>query len=252
MMPAPGESAFVPEWPAPSGVRALVTTRRGGFSDGAWRSFNLAFHVHDDPDAVQANRDKLARISGLAPDAFHWLEQVHGNRVLRVPAMEASPVADAAWTDQSGQACVVMTADCLPVLFCDDQACRVAVAHAGWRGLAAGVLEATLAVFPDPARVLAYLGPAIGPSAFEVGDEVRAAFTADDPDAAFHFRRASSLGESWYADLYGLARQRLEAAGITRVFGGCACTFSDEADFFSHRRDGVTGRMASLIWLDSA
>ncbi|MEQ6886218.1 peptidoglycan editing factor PgeF [Salicola sp. Rm-C-2C1-2] len=252
MRPVSDESAFLPEWPAPPGVHALVTTRRGGVSEGPWQSFNLGVHVHDAPAAVRANRAKLARISGLAQDAFHWLEQVHGNRVVRVPAMEATPVADAAWTDQPGQACAVMTADCLPVLFCDDQASRVAVAHAGWRGLAAGVLEAALGVFPEPARVLAYLGPAIGPAAFEVGDEVRTTFTADDPEAAFHFQPASSLGETWYADLYGLARQRLETAGVTRIFGGCACTFSDEADFFSYRRDGTTGRMASLIWLDNA
>ncbi|WP_077529099.1 peptidoglycan editing factor PgeF [Vreelandella utahensis] len=246
------ESAFVPDWPAPAGVRSLVTTRRGGFSTGPWHSFNLGFHVKDDLSAVRANRAKLARISGLVPAAFHWLEQVHGNRVVPVPAVEQTPVADAAWTDQWGQACVVMTADCLPVLFCDDRATRVAVAHAGWRGLAAGVLESALGVFPDPSRVLAYLGPAIGPSAFEVGDEVRATFTAEDPEAEGHFRPASPLGETWYADLYGLARQRLETAGVNHVFGGSACTFWDEADFFSYRRDGTTGRMASLIWLDNA
>ncbi|MGM0451024.1 MAG: peptidoglycan editing factor PgeF [Pseudomonadota bacterium] len=252
MRPDPDESAFVPEWPAPERVRSLITTRRGGVSQGPWHSFNLGVHVNDDPSAVQANREKLLRMSGLGVGAVHWLEQVHGNRLVRVPAVEATPVADAAWTDQPGQACVAMTADCLPVLFCDTSATRVAVAHAGWRGLAAGVLESALHVFPDPSQVIAYLGPAIGPSAFEVGDEVRAAFTADDPDADFHFQPASSLGETWYADLYGLARQRLETAGVTRVFGGCACTFSDEADFYSFRRDGTTGRMASLIWLDSA
>lgn len=252
MRPDLDESAFVPDWPAPEGVRSLVTTRRGGVSQGAWHSFNLGLHVNDDATAVHANREKLLRMSGLASDSVHWLEQVHGNRLVGVPAVESVPVADAAWTDQQGQACVVMTADCLPVLFCDASATRVAVAHAGWRGLAAGVLESALQVFPDPSQVMAYLGPAIGPSAFEVGDEVRAAFTADDPDAGFHFQSASTLGETWYADLYGLARQRLETAGVARVFGGCACTFSDEADFYSYRRDGVTGRMASLIWLDSA
>ncbi|MFO7788451.1 MAG: peptidoglycan editing factor PgeF [Halospina sp.] len=252
MIMASDDSTFVPDWPAPAGVRSLVTTRRGGSSGGPWHSFNLGFHVNDDPAVVRATRAKLARISGLAPGAFHWLEQVHGNRVVRVPAVEQTPVADAAWTDRRGQACVVMTADCLPVLFCDDRATRVAVAHAGWRGLAAGVLESALGVFPDPSRVLAYLGPAIGSSAFEVGDEVRATFTAEDPEAGLHFYAASPLGETWYADLYGLARQRLETAGVNRVFGGSACTFSNEADFFSYRRDGTTGRMASLIWLDNA
>lgn len=252
MRPEPDESAFVPEWPAPPNVRSLVTTRRGGVSGGPWHSFNLGLHVGDDIASVRANREKLDRMTRLEPGAVQWLEQVHGNRLVRVPAVEETPVADAAWTDQPGQACVVMTADCLPALLCDTRGTRVAVAHAGWRGLAAGVLEAALAVFPETAEVLVYLGPAIGPSAFEVGDEVREAFIGDDPDAEFQFRPASSLGETWYADLYGLARQRLETAGVTRVFGGCACTFSDEADFFSYRRDGTTGRMASLIWLDGA
>ena len=246
------DEGFEPEWPAPRGVRALITTRRGGFSVGPWQGFNLGFHVGDDPGAVEANRQHLGALTGRRPEQLHWMEQVHGVHRAQAPFMASCPAADAAWTSHRGEACVVMTADCLPVLMCDDNASRVAVAHAGWRGLASGVLESAAAVFPEPASVLAYLGPAIGPSAFEVGDEVRQVFIEKDMDAGVHFRPASALGESWFADLYGLARHRLEALGISRIFGGCACTFSDEADFFSYRRDGTTGRMASLIWLDDA
>lgn len=246
------EGTFIPEWPAPASIGARITTRRGGYSEGPWRSFNLGTHVGDDPEAVRANRRRLHEYLGVAPRQVHWMEQIHGTRVVRVPTAESPPAADAAWTDQPGEVCVVMTADCLPVLFCDNAGNRVAVAHAGWRGLVSGVLENALHVFDRPESVLAYLGPAIGPSAFEVGDEVRSAFMQVDPEAEFHFRSASSLNETWFADLYGLARQRLNALGVQRVYGGCACTFSDEADFFSYRRDGTTGRMASMIWLDGA
>ncbi|TDT37134.1 hypothetical protein DES49_3086 [Halospina denitrificans] len=246
------EGFFVPEWPAPATVGSLITTRRGGCSDGPWRSFNLGTHVGDDPAAVRANRQRLYDHLGVNARQVYWMEQVHGTRLVRVPSVESQPAADAAWTDQPGEVCIVMTADCLPVLFCDESGSRVAVAHAGWRGLVSGVLESAAQVFDRPESVMAYLGPAIGPSAFEVGDEVRRAFMETDPAAEFHFRSASSLNESWFADLYGLARQRLNAIGIERVFGGCACTFSDEADFFSYRRDGTTGRMASMIWLRGA
>ena len=246
------DACFEPDWPAPAGVRSLITTRHGGFSDGPWRSFNLGLHVGDDPASVNANRQRLYAIVGRRPEQIHWMEQVHGTRRVHVPAVESVPSADAAWTEIRGEACVVMTADCLPVLMCDDEASRVAIAHAGWRGLAAGVLDAAAAVFEKPESVIVYLGPAIGPSAFEVGDEVRQTFMETDPQAEWHFRPASSLSESWFADLYGLARSRLALLGIYRIFGGCACTFSDEANFYSYRRDGTTGRMASLIWLEDA
>lgn len=248
------EGFFVPEWPVPANVRAVITTRRGGFSDGPWRSFNMGVHVDDDQAHVSANRHHLRQAIGLAPEQIHWMEQVHGTRLVRVPPMETCPVADAAWTDLPGNACVVMTADCLPVLLCDSQGRRVAAAHAGWRGLAAGVLEKTVDAFPDPSDVLAYLGPAIGPEAYEVGDEVRESFMAADPAAESCFKPASPespSGRTWYADLYGLARQRLSAAGVGQVFGGDFCTFRDAADFYSYRRDGKTGRTASLIWLDA-
>ena len=246
------EGFFEPEWPAPASVGSLITTRRGGVSEGPWRSFNLGTHVGDDPSAVSANRQRLYDTLGVTPGNVHWMEQVHGTRLVRVPSVETLPAADAAWTDQPGEVCIVMTADCLPVLFCDEAGSRVAIAHAGWRGLLSGVLESAAQVFGRPESVMVYLGPAIGPSAFEVGDDVRSAFLETDPEADFHFRSASSLNESWFADLYGLARQRLNAIGIQRVYGGCACTFSDEADFFSYRRDGTTGRMASMIWLRDA
>lgn len=234
-----------PDWPAPPAVRACTTTRRGGVSHGPWESLNLGDHVDDDPAAVAANRARLAAALGL-PNEPRWLSQVHGTRV-RMPD-DADVCADACIEDRPGQVCVVMTADCLPVLLCNRAGTRVAAAHAGWRGLLAGVLEHTLARFDGrPQDILAWLGPAIGPRAFEVGDEVRDAFVADDPRAAASFVAHGS--GHWFADLYGLARLRLARSGVTAVSGGDHCTFSDPRRFFSYRRDGITGRMASLIWL---
>jgi len=234
-----------PDWPAPSVVRACSTSRVGGVSLGAWQGLNLGDHVDDDPAAVAKNRELLAARLGL-PAEPHWLSQVHGTQV-RLPG-ETPACADACFEDRPGHVCVVMTADCLPVLFCNTAGTRVAAAHAGWRGLLAGVLENTVARFDDPRdRVLAWLGPAIGPAAFEVGEEVRDAFVAESQSAGRHFR-AHGPGY-WLADLYGLARDRLAAAGVEQVSGGELCTFSEPQRFFSYRRDGVTGRMASLIWL---
>lgn len=238
---------IVPDWPAPAGVGCLVTTRRGGVSGGVFASLNLGDHVGDDQAAVAANRDIVCNRIGGKPV---WLSQVHGVRV--VDAAEANgivaPEADAAFARRSGVACAVMTADCLPVLFCDDAGTVVAAAHAGWRGLLAGVLEATIAAMGVPgADLMAWLGPAIGPQAFEVGGEVRDAFMEASPDAAVAF--APTTDGKWLADIYQLARQRLAAQGVMRVFGGNFCTVTDEDRFFSYRRDGQTGRMASLIWL---
>jgi YfiH family protein len=234
-----------PDWPAPAAVRACSTTRVGGVSRGTWAGLNLGDHVEDDPRAVAENRRLLSRELAL-PGEPAWLAQVHGTRI-RLPE-SPDACADACFEDRPGHVCVVMTADCLPVLFCNAAGTRVAAAHAGWRGLLAGVLEQTVAAFADPpAELLAWLGPAIGPQAFEVGDEVREAFIAKDAASAGHFR-AHGAGH-WLADLYGLARHRLARAGIGSVDGGGWCTFSDPARFFSFRRDGVTGRMASLIWL---
>lgn len=238
--------ALVPEWPAPVRVRALQTRRGGGVSAGPFATFNLGTHVGDRPDDVARNR---ARLREALPASPQWLQQVHGRTVVRLPGDGAPVPADAAWTDRTGTVCAVMTADCLPVLLCSDDGDAVAAAHAGWRGLAAGVLEATVDAMPaPPRRLMAWLGPAIGPAAFEVGPEVRAAFVDADPDAASCFR--SGAGDRWLADLFALARRRLLAAGVRAVFGGGHCTFSDPAQWFSFRRDGRCGRMASLIWID--
>ncbi|WP_319240356.1 peptidoglycan editing factor PgeF [uncultured Propionivibrio sp.] len=240
---------LVPDWPAPSGVRSLSTTRRGGISLGKYSSLNLGDHVGDDPQAVLANRRWLAdRVSGEPC----WLNQVHGTTVVdaaAVAAGEQRPDADAAFAYQAGVICTVMTADCLPVLLCDDRGRVVAAAHAGWRGLLDGVLEATVAAMAIPGEhLLAWLGPAIGPMAFEVGDEVRLAFVERDAGATAAFVPAP--GDKWLADIFMLASQRLAACGVERVFGGNHCTVNDPERFFSYRRDGQTGRMATMVWLE--
>ncbi|HUJ87315.1 MAG TPA: peptidoglycan editing factor PgeF [Burkholderiales bacterium] len=235
-----------PDWPAAAG--ALVTTRAGGVSGGAYASLNLGLRSGDDEAAVRENR---RRLEALLPSPPVWLRQVHGTRVADADAARsagAQPEADAAVARRPGTVCAVLAADCMPVLLADEAASVVAIAHAGWRGLCAGVLEATLdAMRAEPGGVAAWLGPAIGPRAYEVGDEVRAAFLARDPAAEAAFR-AARRGH-WLLDLYALARQRLAARGVTRVYGGGLCTFSDPERFFSYRRDGATGRMAALIWL---
>lgn len=242
---------IVPDWPAPPNVRSLLTTREGGTSLGPYASLNLGRHVGDDPLAVATNRERvLQRLAGAGEPL--WLEQVHGTRVVEAAAFssnEPPPQADAAFSQSVGAVCVVMTADCLPVLLCDDAGSVVAVAHAGWRGLLAGVLEETIVAMGVPGReLMAYLGPAIGPQAFAVGDEVRSAFVAADAMAARAF--APSLPGKWLADIYRLARQRLAGQGVERIFGGSYCTVSEADRFFSYRRDGRTGRMAAMIWLD--
>ncbi|MGD8108514.1 purine nucleoside phosphorylase YfiH [Pantoea sp. FN0302] len=238
---------IVPDWPAPATVRACSTTRAGGVSAAPWDSLNLGDHVGDQPAAVQANRQRLVDMADL-PAMPWWLEQVHGTEVVRLDERPpATRRADAVWSNQAGRVCAVMTADCLPVLFCSFDGKEVAAAHAGWRGLCAGVLENTLRQFSaPPEEIHVWMGPAIGPEAFEVGPEVRAAFMAHDPAAAGAFRAA---GDKFYADLWQLARQRLAAQGVASVSGGGRCTWHDSAHFFSWRRSGTTGRMASLIWL---
>jgi YfiH family protein len=212
-------------------------------------SLNLASHVGDDPRAVQFNRRRL-RDQAKVPAEPLWLNQVHGTAVIQVDGLSGGPFdADAAVAFGSGAVCAVMTADCLPVLLCDDAGTVVAAAHAGWRGLAAGVIEAVVASMHRPGeRLMAWLGPAIGRDYFEVGPEVRGRFCEITPDAERAFSRGA--GDRWLADLNLLARQRLNALGIGRVMGGGYCTAADPARFFSYRRDGVTGRMASLIWLE--
>lgn len=238
-----------PDWPAPPGVRAASTTRLGGLSQGPFASLNLGDHVGDDPEHVAHNR-ALVRTRLELPAEPLWLRQVHGCEVARADLAPAGCPADAAVAHGPGRVCAVMTADCLPVLLCDREGRAVAAVHAGWRGLVAGVLEgavAALGVAPD--QVLAWLGPAIGPDSFAVGPEVRDQLTASDPGAREAFR--PDAGNRWLADIYTLARRRLARVGVTAVFGGGDCTYSDSGRFFSYRRDGVTGRMASLIWLVS-
>lgn len=234
-----------PDWPAPPNVYALSTTRRGGVSAGPYASLNLGEHVGDDPKAVAANRAQLQE--GLGDVVPRWLRQVHGVRVVGDGDSIQEP-ADAAVTAQRGAACVIMTADCLPVIFCDRAGTRVAAAHAGWRGLAAGVLEETLRSM-GTTDVMAWMGPAIGPQAYEVGADVRRAFIQQSAQAAKAFT-PSQVADKWRCDLYMLARQRLEAAGVKAVYGGGFCTFMDQERFFSFRRDGQTGRMATLVWLE--
>ncbi|MBT9614375.1 MAG: peptidoglycan editing factor PgeF [Burkholderiales bacterium] len=236
---------ITPDWPAPPNVRALITTRTGGVSHGPYASMNPADHVGDDPQAVAANR---ALLRAQLPSEPFWLKQVHGDVVAEAGI---GPVeADACIARAAEQVCVVLTADCLPVLFCAADGSVVGAAHAGWRGLCAGVLERTVAAMGVPGQqVLAYLGPAIGPLAFEVGLEVREAFMALDDTAAAAF--APQTNGKYLADLYLLARQRLARVGVTQVSGGGECTYRDAERFFSYRRDGATGRMAALVWIDS-
>ena len=236
---------LIPDWPAPAGVKSCVTTRAGGVSQASFDSFNLGDHVDDCPESVATNRQRLTSSLNIQPA---WLRQVHG-----VVVAQADPLcvveADASWTMTPGVACTIMTADCLPALFCDRAGSRVAATHAGWRGLAAGVLEATVDRLAVPASdILVWLGPAIGPQAFEVGPEVREAFISTHPETAQAFVPSLNAGR-FMADIYALARLRLAACGVTAVYGGGFCTVNDPR-FYSYRRSARTGRFASLVWID--
>ena len=232
-----------------------MTTREGGVSREPYASLNLGEHVQDDPVTVAANRAVLRQTLPAEPV---WLNQIHGTHVVQADVVIGVPDADASFTRQPRTVCTVLTADCLPVLFCARDGSVVAAAHAGWRGLTAGVLEATLAAMRvPPGEVMAWMGAAIGPAAFEVGEAVRTAFISTHPEAARAFVSASQTRssspvspEKWLADLYTLAHIRLNACGVTAVYGGDLCTYTDAARFYSYRRDGKTGRMAALIWLE--
>lgn len=245
---------LVPDWRAPASVGALSTTRRGGtsrapYDDGSGSGgLNLGVHVGDDPQAVRANRG-LLRVHVPAEPA--WLTQVHGTTVLDAASVENAPQADASITTRAGTVCVVQTADCLPVLFCDRAGTVVAAAHAGWRGLVGGVLENTVGRMRDAGarEIMAWLGPAIGPESFEVGGEVRAAFEARDPRTAVAFVPVAGSADKHLADIYRLARLALDSVRVLDVYGGGHCTVRERDDFYSFRRDRVTGRMASMIWL---
>lgn len=267
------EHCIIPDWPAPAAVKALQTTRQGGVSIAPYDSLNLGSHVGDDPLVVARNRMLL---NTLLPSEPVWLEQTHGTLVVNADHADCFPQADACIARHRAAVCAVMTADCLPVLLCDVQGSVVGAVHAGWKGLAAGVIEAAvLAMEVAPQSLMAWLGPAISQDNFEVGDEVRAAFIAAQPQAASAFTpspcaegspRSGGVpaglplagvmgegrgeGEKWFADIYALARLRLNALGIMQIYGGGRCTCREHTQFFSYRRDGATGRMGTFIWLE--
>lgn len=239
-----------PDWPAPGNIRAFSTTRRGGVSRGPWASLNLGPNCGDEPANVLENRRRIAR---LLPAEPLWMEQVHGARVLESGEDGTGhEQADARVESAPGRVVTIMSADCLPVLLCDEDGARIGAAHAGWRGIAAGVIEATVErMEASPGRLMAWLGPAISGAVYEVGDDVRDAFAA----AEGHARRSvdgsfTRHGGRWLLDVAGAARRILEALGVQRVYGGGFCTYREPDRFFSHRRDGATGRMASVIWLE--
>lgn len=241
------DEGWIPaNWPAPAGVVAGTTLRHGGVSRGSYRSLNLGALGQDDANAVSENRERFRSICGL-PSEPRWLRQIHGTNVVIEPPPGEVPEADAAITRNAAVVCVVLTADCLPVVLASSDAAELAVAHAGWRGLAGGILEATVqAMSTDPVELVAWLGPAISQPAYEVGAEVRQKFVAQDPAAEGCFQ-ANERGR-WQADLYGLARMRLDRLGVGQVSGGEYCTFREPERFFSHRRDGACGRMASFVF----
>jgi len=240
---------IVPEWPAPPHVKALITTRAGGSSRGPYSSLNLGLRTGDHADAVAANR---ARLRAELPQEPKWLRQMHGSTVADADALTGeTPEADASIARLPGTVCAVLVADCVPVLLTNRDGTVVAIAHAGWRGLACGVIECSVAAIGEPpGELLTYLGPGIGRQAFEVGAEVRDAFLAADPGDGAAFR--PHVPGKWLADLFMLIDRRLRRAGVRHLYGGGTCTYSDPARFFSYRRDRTTGRMAALIWRDKA
>jgi purine-nucleoside/S-methyl-5'-thioadenosine phosphorylase / adenosine deaminase len=248
---------IIPDWPAPKRVKAVSTTRKGGVSLAPYNGLNLGLHVGDDTDRVQQNRSLLQHELSLV-QAPAWLNQIHSSKVIDLKQPLTGLIdADGSYSREPGLACVIMTADCLPVLLCDKDGTQVAAVHAGWRGLAGGIIEAALDKFSVPANeIMAWLGPAIGPTAFEVGGEVRQQFMAVDPQAALAFTPQAKVvdgqsgSDKWLANIYLLATQRLQKYGITQVYGGDHCTVNEAELFYSYRREPTTGRQASLIWLD--
>jgi polyphenol oxidase len=236
---------IIPDWPAPANVKALQTTRVGGVSSGKYASLNLGDHVKDNPQHVAYNRQLL---SPFVPSEPVWLQQVHGIRVIDASIASCIESADASFSQRKDVVCVTMTADCLPVLLCDKAGTAVAAIHAGWRSLCDGVIEETVGAMPiESSQLMAWLGPAIGPDAFEVGGEVREQFIAQDAQAEAAFRPHAA---KWLGDLYAIAKQRLHRLGIQQIYGGGRCTYNEPDTFFSFRRDSDTGRMGTLIWLE--
>jgi polyphenol oxidase len=246
---------IIPNWPAPANVKALQSTRTGGISAAPYNSLNFGSHVNDNPIHVAHNRQLLNQ---FLPSEPVWLNQTHSINVVDAANVTCLPDADASYTNRKNVVCVTMTADCLPILLCDTAGTLVASIHAGWRGLCDGVIEETVAKLPvKSSDLMAWLGPAIGPNAFEVGAEVRTQFMAKDAKAELAFKPHGDkqAQDKWLADIYKIATQRLNNLGITQIYGGQEnnqnfCTFTDKERFFSFRRDGVTGRMATLIWLE--
>lgn len=249
LLKSPTLAVITPSWPTPSHVHAYTTTRNGGVSTSSYRSLNLAGHVGDLPEAIAENRARLHPSLSL-PSEPAWLEQVHGNEIVDA-ASGPGQRGDASIAYGPGPVCAILTADCLPLLLCDQEGTRVAAVHAGWRGLATGIIEATVSALETPGeRLLAWLGPAIGPKAFEVGPEVKQIFLDQDCRNISAF---SAHGQGrWLADIYQLARSRLTKLGIQWIYGGQYCTVTDSTHFYSYRRDGQTGRMATLIWLGNS
>lgn len=242
---------ILPNWQVPANIKAFTTTRTGGVSLPPFDSFNLGSHVGDDLAAVETNRKRLVECENL-PNSPHYLTQTHSTKVIRLPYSGSDWEADAVYTNQANQVCLVMTADCLPVLFCSQDGTEIAAAHAGWRGLCDGMLENTVAEFAcPPNEIQVWLGPAIGETAFQVGQEVIDQFCAIDPQAKLAFVEDPNASGKFLGNLYQIARQRLNKFGISQISGGEYCTFNDKARFFSYRRDKQTGRMATLIWRES-
>jgi len=238
------EHWLIPDWPAPGNIHAATTLRTGGVSAGAYASFNPALHVGDHSDRVTENRRKIKALLEL-PSEPVWLEQIHSDRVIDAATSNALQQADASYSHKPGIVCTVMTADCLPLLVCDSDGTCVAAIHAGWKGLLAGIVTNTIKAFPKK-NLLVWLGPAIGPECFEVGTEVRDAFVAKSTINLNAFKESGD--GKWLANIYQLASNELIMAGIDKIYGGNFCTFTEQARFYSYRRDKETGRMASLIW----
>lgn len=248
--PSQSSCYLTPDWPAPKNVRA-ISTRRGLKPDesaAGLAGFNLAKHLQDDLIKVDRHRLQLQQDLSLERSPV-WLNQTHSNNLLSLPAVAGPCDADGSFTQAKNWPCVVMTADCLPVLLCDTQGTQVAALHAGWQGLANGIITKAVAHFRDPTQILVWLGPAIGPSAFEVGPDLLEAFGVAPTNVGQEFIPISAKPNKWLGNLYALARKELAGLGVTQVFGGEYCTFSDPQQFYSHRRDSASGRMASLIWM---
>lgn len=247
--------SFLPiTWPAPATVKALISTRIGGVSQPPFQQFNVGDHVGDDPANVEQNRNWLAQWTGWKKQP-QWLKQVHGNQIIQLPhRFVSAPEVDACFTRELNEPCVIMTADCLPLLICNQEGSQVAAVHAGWRSLLAGIIENTVSQFASAGYLLVWLGPAISVKHFEVGKDVYDAFVLSNKHYAQYFYPVSatkSLPPKWMMDIYAIAKHKLKELGVAAIYGGDQCTFTDAERFYSFRRDGATGRMVSAIWLHS-